>query len=52
MSESVTHLTPEGDDAETPCCGTPVFELPRDDRMTADPNAVTCGDEPFMSDGL
>jgi len=40
--EGVTHLCPPTGQALTPCCGRSPFELPRTDRITLDPNLVTC----------
>ncbi|WP_329131499.1 hypothetical protein OG552_10360 [Streptomyces sp. NBC_01476] len=41
MPETV-HACPPGGSSLTPCCHRPPFELPRTDRMTQDPDAVTC----------
>lgn len=42
MVEETVHACPEDDDALTPCCGFSPFELPRTDRLTLDPELVTC----------
>lgn len=36
------HASPPPASGLTPCCGRTPFELPRGDRMTADPDRVTC----------
>jgi hypothetical protein len=41
MSE-VVHRCPPGDEALTPCCRFSPLELPFDDRLTTDPELVTC----------
>lgn len=38
----VTHACPADGGNLTPCCGLTPFELPRSDRMTLNPMAVTC----------
>jgi len=38
----VVHACPPHGAAMTPCCARTPFELPRTDRMTLDPGAVTC----------
>jgi hypothetical protein len=38
----VTHLCPPDGMQVTPCCGMSPFDLPRTDRMTGDPSAVSC----------
>lgn len=38
----VVHMAPTPIEDLTPCCGRTVFELPRDDRVTAMPERVTC----------
>lgn len=38
---SVTHMSP-GDDVVTPCCGKTPYELSRTERVTEDPEKVTC----------
>lgn len=40
--EPVTHQCPVGDGGLTPCCGLTPFELPGTDRITEDPERVTC----------
>lgn len=42
MTDTV-HAGPNDDEGVTPCCGKSPFELPGDDRMTYDPEKVTCG---------
>jgi len=42
----VVHQCPVGDDGWTPCCDRTPFELPRSDRMTLDPDLVTCTGAP------
>jgi len=39
---SIIHGCPIGDSGYTPCCDQTPFELPPFDRMTLDPDAVTC----------
>lgn len=39
---TVVHACPPDGSGLTPCCGQTPFELPRDDRMTSDPERVTC----------
>lgn len=41
MSEIIHHCPPDGT-YTTPCCGETPFDLPRTDRITADPSLVTC----------
>jgi hypothetical protein len=42
----VTHACPPDDGGGLmPCCGLTPFEVPRTDRMTLDPELVTCGKE-------
>ena len=41
----LTHLVPEGDDGQMPCCGQPVLGMPHADRITTEPDLVTCGGE-------
>lgn len=36
------HASPPDGSGITPCCGRTPFELPRTDRMTQDPQDVTC----------
>jgi hypothetical protein len=36
------HACPPDGSGITPCCGRTPFELPRTDRMSADPTLVTC----------
>ena len=38
----LVHACPPGDAATTPCCGRTPFELPLNDRITADQALVTC----------
>ena len=38
----VTHMTPPAGSGVMPCCGLPPFER-RNDRITNDPELVTCG---------
>jgi hypothetical protein len=38
----VVHACPPDGSGLTPCCGRTPFELPRTDRMSADPTLVTC----------
>jgi hypothetical protein len=45
--ETVHGCPPDGSGV-TPCCGRTPFELPRTDRMTRDPNAVTCRTAPAV----
>lgn len=40
--DEVVHRCPIGDASVVPCCGTLVFELPLDSRMTLDDSLVTC----------
>lgn len=40
-----THKCPEGDGQYVPCCGKPVFELPRGDQITLLDNLVTCAEK-------
>jgi len=40
--QSVVHASPPQGHATTPCCSTSPFELPGTDRMTLDPEYVTC----------
>ena len=42
MSE-ITHLCPPEGEYVMPCCGKTPFEVPSTDRMTLDPEQVTCG---------
>lgn len=42
---TTTHLAPPPHTGTTPCCGRTVFELPIGDRLTSDPERVTCGKE-------
>lgn len=37
-----THACPPDGSGLTPCCGRTPFELPRTDRITNDPEHVTC----------
>ncbi len=39
----VVHSCPSPGESVTPCCGRPVLELPRTDRLTDTTRAVTCG---------
>jgi hypothetical protein len=39
---AVTHRSPSGDDAEMPCCGRTLAQVPAKDRVTTDPALVTC----------
>jgi hypothetical protein len=39
---SVVHACPPDGSGLTPCCERTSFELPRTDRMSSDPTAVTC----------
>jgi hypothetical protein len=39
----VTHLYPQGDSSEMPCCGVPAWEKPGADGLTEDKELVTCG---------
>lgn len=39
----VVHLIRDEDDGMTRCCYRTPFELSRADRLTVDPDAVTCG---------
>jgi hypothetical protein len=43
MSGEVIHACPPGDEGLMPCCERTPFEVPEDDRMTLDPEQVTCG---------
>lgn len=40
--ESVIHFAPPPGQGMTPCCDRTPFELPVWDRLTTDPEAVTC----------
>lgn len=40
---ALVHLCPDHGKAVTPCCGALPFELPRTDRITLNPDDVTCG---------
>lgn len=40
---SVVHLSPLKDSGIMPCCGRTPFEVPSTDRMTLEPEQVTCG---------
>ncbi len=42
-AETPVHACPVDGSGITGCCGRVPFELPRTDRMTRDPDAVTCG---------
>lgn len=42
MRYEITHMTPPKGSGVMPCCGLPPFER-RNDRMTLDPDLVTCG---------
>lgn len=42
----IVHRCPPEGEAETPCCGRIVFELPSLERISTDPQLVTC-DGPF-----
>lgn len=42
----VTHLVPQDDSGEMPCCGVPAWEKPGADGFTADKEQVTCGGTP------
>jgi hypothetical protein len=42
----VVHACPPDGSGLTPCCGRTPFELPRTDRMTDDPDMVTCQPAP------
>ena len=42
----VTHLYPEDDSGEMPCCGLPAWEKPGADGVTDDKELVTCGGAP------
>lgn len=42
----VTHLVPQDDSAEMPCCGLSAWEKPGADGITEDKEAVTCGGVP------
>lgn len=37
------HATPPHGEATTPCCDSAPTELPTDDQMALNPDAVTCG---------
>lgn len=37
------HATPPHGESTTPCCDAAPTELPADDRLTLNPDAVTCG---------
>jgi len=39
---SAVHESPRDGSGLTPCCGKTPFELPRTDRMTSNPDRVTC----------
>jgi hypothetical protein len=39
----ITHMCPPDGGGLMPCCGQTPFEVPRTDRITADPERVTCG---------
>ncbi|MDF2554159.1 MAG: hypothetical protein K0R60_54 [Microbacterium sp.] len=39
----VVHAMPGSDLSPLPCCGREVEDLPKVDRLTTDPDAVTCG---------
>ena len=41
-SDAVVHASPEIGAAEMPCCGRSPFEVPMTDRVTLDPERVTC----------
>lgn len=42
-ASETTHRCPEGSEAAMPCCGRTPFEVPWTDRLTEDPESVTCG---------
>ena len=42
----VTHLVPQDDSGEMPCCGVAGWEKPPTDRITEDKESVTCGGAP------
>lgn len=41
-NDETTHQCPPLGEALTPCCGRATLELPRTDRITTNPDAVTC----------
>jgi hypothetical protein len=41
-SAGVTHRSPSPDDMLLPCCGRPLSAVPGRDRVTTDPEQVTC----------
>lgn len=43
---STVHAAPPDGSGLTPCCGLTPFELPRTDRLTAEPGQVTCAHRP------
>jgi len=43
VSTEIIHLCPQADSGITPCCGKTPFELPLTDRLSSNPNFVTCG---------
>lgn len=47
----VVHACPPGDEGVTPCCHVPPFELPMTDRMTLDPELVTCSKPTIVASG-
>lgn len=42
FANSTVHRCPTGNAGLMPCCGRTPFELPRGDRLSEDPQAVTC----------
>jgi hypothetical protein len=43
LAKEYLHAAPEADQHVSPCCGRTLEQLPRYDRITLDPEQVTCG---------
>jgi len=44
--DHLTHACPPDGSGVMPCCGKTPFEVPPTDRITQDPNLVTCHEKP------